>query len=366
MKKVTLLLATCFYASLAFGQLAVFTNGEVSVQNSLSVSDNLSVTGVSTLYKGLILKGINGYSNRGVFDVKSTGVNPSWNPNVVSNPLSLISTQSQRGEYPFINYYNGEYNFRVGYEGSVWTKYGLIQSSDSLCKENITPLPSALNKLISLRGVSFDYKENDNASKNDSLSNQAATLSSNIPMSDIQGQIELEKSRKRIGLIAQDVEKVYPEVVRTQIDGTKGILYSDLVAVLVEGIKELNRQVSTLQDQMVTLHNRIEELESGKMVQLPEQGNSKAYSKLYQEAVLYQNTPNPFNQETEIAYRIPREVSASINIYNLNGVELKSYPLSDTNGSITIAASELAAGIYIYSLIINNREVDSKRMILTH
>lgn len=365
MKKITLLLVACLYAFLAFGQLEVNSNGYVSVKNSLSVSSSFSVTGESALNRGLVLKGMNGYSNRGVLVVSSNGTHPNWNP-ILADPLSLISAQSKSGEYPFVNYYNNSANFRVGYDGSVYTKYGLIQSSDSVCKENITSLPSTLNKIQSLHGVSFDYKESDNANGNDSVTTRATILSSNTSMSDIQRQMELEKSRKRIGLIAQDVEKVYPEAVRTQIDGTKGILYTDLVAVLVEGIKELNGQVAILKDQVVTLQDKVEQLQSGKTIQSPQEDNSKGSSKMFQEAVLYQNTPNPFNQETEIAYRVPSDVTASIHIYNLNGQELKSYPLQDTNGYITISASEFIAGIYIYSLIINNQEISSKRMVLTN
>ncbi len=371
MKKIALFLTACLYASFAFGQLEVNSQGNVSAEKSLfvsgstQISGNTTINGQTTTNLNLTVKGITGAPNRGVFCVSSTMTHPEWNP-VDIVPLSLISTQSKISETPFANYYQGVTNFRVGYDGSIYTKYGVIQSSDSLCKENVAPLPSALSKLMSLKGVSFNYKENEEVPANDSLSNRPAALNANAPMSDIQRQIELEKSRKRIGLIAQEVEKVYPEVVRTQLDGSKGILYSDFVAVLVEGIKELNSQVTTLQDQVVSLEERIEELQSGKKLQSPGQDNAKASSKMFDEAVLYQNTPNPFNQETEIAYRIPSGVSASVNIYNLNGLELKSYPLTDTNGSIRIAASEFSAGIYIYSLIINNREVNSKRMILTH
>lgn len=363
MKKMILLLTVCFYASLVFGQLEVDSQGCASLQKSLFVSGDATIHGQTTIDLGLTVKGITGAVNRGVFCVSSSMVHPGWDP-ILGNPLSLISTQSKYGESPFTNYYQGVSNFRVGYDGSVFTKFGLIQSSDSLCKENIAPLPSTLSKLLTLNGVSFDYKENDDDLKNDSLSNEPSTLSVNAPMSDIQRQIQVEKDRKRIGLIAQDVEKVYPEVVRTQNDGTKGILYSDLVAVLVEGIKELNSQVTTLQDQVATLQDKLDQIQSGKEFHAPLQDKSKTSSKMFQEAVLYQNTPNPSNHETEIAYRIPNDVSAFIDIYNLSGLKLKSYALTETSGSITVDASELAPGIYIYSMIINNQEVDSKRMII--
>ena len=84
-------------------------------------------------------------------------------------------------------------------------------------------------------------------------------------------------------------------------------------------------------------------------------------------AVLYQNSPNPFNNQTEIKYNLPENAeNAAINVYSLNGNMLLSKPLTKTgNGSITISGSELEAGMYIYTLAVNGIEADSKRMIIT-
>ncbi len=84
------------------------------------------------------------------------------------------------------------------------------------------------------------------------------------------------------------------------------------------------------------------------------------------EAVLYQNTPNPFSAETELKYSVPENAeNAVINVFSLNGNMLLSKPLNKTgNGSITISGSELEAGMYIYTLTIGGVEVDSKRIIL--
>ncbi len=82
---------------------------------------------------------------------------------------------------------------------------------------------------------------------------------------------------------------------------------------------------------------------------------------------LYQNVPNPFNQTTEIRFFIPEQVKkASLVIYDLNGRELRKMDINDRNdSSIKIYGKELAAGMYIYTLIADDNEVDSKRMILT-
>ncbi len=96
---------------------------------------------------------------------------------------------------------------------------------------------------------------------------------------------------------------------------------------------------------------------------------STAIATFYSEAPigckLFQNTPNPFNTQTEIRYFLPDDVKqASICIFDMQGALLKCYP-ADNSGSLVLYASELQPGMYIYSLIANRNEVDTKRMILT-
>ena len=56
----------------------------------------------------------------------------------------------------------------------------------------------------------------------------------------------IEPERKRIGLIAQETELIIPEVVRTGDDGLKSIEYQNLVGLLVEAIKEQQKQINDL------------------------------------------------------------------------------------------------------------------------
>jgi hypothetical protein len=53
-----------------------------------------------------------------------------------------------------------------------------------------------------------------------------------------------------IGVIAQEVEKVFPEVVADRENGYKAVKYEKLVSVLIEGIKELKKEVETLKAQI--------------------------------------------------------------------------------------------------------------------
>jgi 2-methylcitrate dehydratase PrpD len=65
----------------------------------------------------------------------------------------------------------------------------------------------------------------------------------------VEFNLNIEPERKRIGLIAQEVELIVPEVVRTsEDDGLKSIEYQNLVGLLIESIKELNNKVSRLEN----------------------------------------------------------------------------------------------------------------------
>ncbi len=84
-------------------------------------------------------------------------------------------------------------------------------------------------------------------------------------------------------------------------------------------------------------------------------------------AKLYQNSPNPFSSSTRIEYYIPTDAAnASLYIFNLTGEMLQEHAIDKFgHGAVVINGSTLEAGMYIYSLVINDQIVDTKRMILT-
>ena len=260
--------------------------------------------------------------------------------------------------------------FTIAQDQTVYSKNGILQSSDSILKENITLLPSTLGRIRSLKGVTFNYK-------GDSVPN----ASNRSGLSGVNQQREEENHRKRIGLLAQDVEQVYPEAVRTLEDGTKAIYYSDLVAVLVEGVKELEDSIEIMTQRYDALQARLDSIQQQitalQASVYSEQGSSRQNAAkpsnvntpvpMHESAVLYQNSPNPFDQETEITYRLGSDVTeAMICIYDLNGRQVKQYrlPVDSVSGRLQISARELTPGMYIYALLIDGRMIDSKRMIL--
>ena len=73
-----------------------------------------------------------------------------------------------------------------------------------------------------------------------------------------------------------------------------------------------------------------------------------------------------FGYEMVIKFELPDNVaSAYIYIFNMQGALVKQIPINANQASITINGSELTASMYLYSLIVNGQEIDTKRMILT-
>jgi len=90
--------------------------------------------------------------------------------------------------------------------------------SDIRLKENIKPIESALDKVSKLQGVTFDWKESDS-------------------ILDI---------KEDIGFIAQDVQKVIPELVRENKDGMLSMRHQGIAPILLEAIKELKAEIEEL------------------------------------------------------------------------------------------------------------------------
>ena len=102
-------------------------------------------------------------------------------------------------------------------------------SSDIRLKKNIETLPDdTLNKVLQLRGVRFDFRGDEFKERN-------------LP------------EGKQIGLIAQELEKQFPELVMTGFDGYKSVAYDKLSAVLVEALKQEAKKTGKQELEMAQL-----------------------------------------------------------------------------------------------------------------
>ena len=109
---------------------------------------------------------------------------------------------------------------------------GQTYASDLRFKKNIKELKDVSDKLKNIRAVKFDWRTNEFPKRGFS-------------------------QERQIGIIAQEMEKEFPELVSTDKEGYKAISYDRFTAVLLEAVKEQQKEIATLQKEVQELKNKI-------------------------------------------------------------------------------------------------------------
>lgn len=322
-KALITILAVALSAN-TYSQIKVLSNGNVGV-NQASPAYKLDVNGTTRL-NGYV--GINGPAPAG-YPLAIT----SYYGQVISiNPGADSETTAIGSSTDVIHFW---YSSTTGHHKIYAQSYST--TSDSTLKKNIESLnPGALQKVLNLRPVSFEFKNEKKKS----------------------GRNEL----KEIGLLAQEVEQVIPEAVSfSELGKIKVIDYNMITPVLIKAIQEQEILIESLQKEIKTIKSNSATSKSSTDTKSDtEKTNNNTAS-------LEQNTPNPFSQNTEIKYYIPESSdAASLYIYNMNGIQIKNFKIAEKGyGKVTINGSELQPGMYLYTLIVDGLEIDTRRMIFT-
>ena len=114
-------------------------------------------------------------------------------------------------------------SYKLMVSGSIKASGTVVQGSDSRLKEDIYPIDNALSRIENIDGVYFTYKDS---------------------------------GEKSIGVIAQDIQKILPEVVSEDNNGYLGVNYSGIVPVLIEAVREQSSIIKDLEDRISDLENK--------------------------------------------------------------------------------------------------------------
>ena len=207
------------------------TGKEHLVDSNITDTGTLITLGSNTVVNGtLVATGTTLVSGSSQIDATattnwSTGIKTQLDSNTVVSGSSQITLSSTTGGSTTSDVRFGSLGIGMaasGTAGRIDASGDIVaySTSDRNFKENITPIPNALEKISKISGNTYDWKED---------------------MKDFHGF-----EGNDVGVIAQEIEEVLPQLVTTRETGYKAVKYDKLVALLIEGIKEQQTQIHNL------------------------------------------------------------------------------------------------------------------------
>jgi trimeric autotransporter adhesin len=201
---------------------------------------------------------------------------------------------------------------------------GFYATSDKKFKKDIKTIDNSLEKIMALEGKTYNWRKDEFKDKN--FSNEL-----------------------QYGLLAQEVQKVIPSLVIQSDNGDLAMNYIGLIPVLIEAMKEQQAQINDLKQQA--------------------SDNFKAQN---QDLLQFANTkiinvsPNPSSDMISVSLNIDKAIAnANLQVHDINGTLLSNLSLKerDTNVIKTLQKDNFGKGIYIVSLIVNGKSIDTKKIV---
>lgn len=266
------------------------------------------------------------------------------------------------------------------FNGDVFSS-GTFTSSDARLKNNIKDFGNAMQIIDALQPRSYDFKQEG----------QFASL--NLPRGN------------HYGLIAQDLEIVLPNLVKEtnlyvkdktlqpgknnafskgKLVSFKAVNYTELIPIMLKGMQEIskkNDELGMMNGELKTKAANQQEVNEDLQLQINElkalikgtitsatEKNSQSVTLNSGEVALAQNVPNPpVNNATRIGYNIPNGTTkAELIITDIYGKKIKQIALNNTGkGLLNVDTNGLAAGTYSYTLLVDGKVIETKKMIIT-
>ena len=297
----------------------------------------------------------------GVYGAGKGGASQFTSIGVYGHASGTANVGSRYGIYGYAT--GGSFNAAGYFNGMVYAS-NYYNISDRKFKTNIDSLNTPLELLMKLRPRVYEFKTKE------------------YPGMGLPKGIQ-------IGLIADEVKQVFPELVSEAIQPARygkdktevlspeityeSVNYIELIPVLIASIQQQQRTIDDLrntQQKTIDALQAENELLNARLASIEQamSNNSKiAQPVSVSEARLETVMPNPSGGQTLISYYLPQNTGkAVIHISDMKGAVIKSIPLTAVGkGQVTLDAQQYATGIYNCALVVKGQLVDTKKLVLT-
>lgn len=373
MKKLSLILALLVVGtSLSYGQLRVVTSGSVGI-GTITPGEKLHIAGNLIVDHGSSYKSFrsNGQShnilrldNNNDFVFNSTSLSifgglPSSALMIVGNNKFYDIRNAANQNMVRVDESNGYVGIGTSSPSATLHVNGTAvkpgggtwgAASDRQLKSNINAYDDGLETLMQVNPVTFIYN----------------------------GKAGIKTGDKEfVGVIAQELKQAAPYMVENfkyeEKDEDGRVLNSEeylmvdpsaLTYMLVNAVQEQQEVIEEKDAQINALNDRLERLES--LILKDGKTDNTTNVELKGTGRLEQNNPNPFSENTTIKYELTdKDAQAEIQIFSLTGDLLKVVPADGRTGQVNVQVTDMPAGTYTYSLVVNGKVIDSKKMVLS-
>lgn len=326
----------------------VAVSGFISANQSFTSDKNFGVLGITNINHS---HGCN-YGVTGMIGFSS--------PNSNSGGAGIYGTNySYLYDYPnnLHGFYAAYFNGGVNLHGQT-TAMELYTPADARLNENVESVDRnddngmlTLDNLLRLNVLEYNTKNLSRERTQEEIGEMTEEVRASYEM--MKRDEEKMSSRLHFGLSAQELREIYPNLVIEGQDGYLAVNYIELVPLLVRSIQVLKHE--------------LDELKSGDgNIKRAPQVTDVDDLRIKNKSILYQNTPNPLKEKTVIRFKLSEGAKdACVCIFDMSGKLLKKLPVSKGMESVSVNGHELGEGMFLYSLVVNGQEIDTKRMIVS-
>lgn len=200
--------------------------------------------------------------------------------------------------------------------------------SDARAKENVHTINNGLSTISSLKPISYSWKAGQYSTD---------SISGSIPTGPA------DKGTIEYGFSAQEVEKILPNIVKTDDSGIKLVNYTAIIPFLVKAVQEMKKE---MEKQAVIIEKLLNSSQSGKLTT-----DNKILSCV----------PDKSCSQLTVTTQLDEKANdARLVISSMTGEQERSIPVSTSNPTVTENISTLQNGVHIVGLYVDNSLTDSK------